>query len=64
MGGHTHKNQYSCTEKHQMLDGGLIERIFNRIRMLIVAVITLPRVVNASRAITWAAGTDKLELYK
>lgn len=47
-----------------MLDGGLIERIFNRIRMLIVAVITLPRVVNASRAITWAAGTDKLELFK
>ena len=47
-----------------MLDGGLVERIFDRVRMLVVTVIALPSVVDASRVVTWAAGTDKLELVK
>ena len=45
-----------------MLYGGLVERVFNRIGMFVVAVIALPSVVDASRVVTRAAGTDKLEL--
>jgi hypothetical protein len=39
----THKEEDGSTKEHQILHSGLVEWIFHRIRMFIIAVIAFPR---------------------
>jgi len=44
----TYEEQDSSAEEHEVLNGGLIERIIRWIRMLIVAMVTNPRSISGS----------------
>lgn len=63
--GATYENKNDGAEIHQLLNGGLVERIIDRVRVFVVALVTDPRHIRTSR--TWsgrAAFADKLELSK
>ena len=58
----TYEKEDDSTEEHQALDRGLIEGVVHRVRMLVVAVLTDPRLGQRRTVPSGASVANELKL--